>query len=59
MLHLPIEASTAAAAVREFWTYVERLGHRELPTFVYPSGDELAMRAYVDGAPVDEYPDQH
>jgi hypothetical protein len=56
MLHLPIEANTPAGAVREFWTYVEGLGPGELPTLVYPSGDELAMRAYVGGAPVD--PDQ-
>jgi hypothetical protein len=58
ILHLPIEASTAAAAVREFWTYVERLGPHELPAFVYPSGDELAMRAYLGGAPIDLDPDQ-
>jgi hypothetical protein len=53
ILHLPIEASTEAAAVREFWTYVERLGPHELPAFVYPSGDELAMRAYLGGAAID------
>jgi len=46
---LPIEASSAAEAVREFWTYVDRLGPRELPAFVWPPGDELAMQAYVLG----------
>jgi hypothetical protein len=59
ILHLPIEASTEAAAVREFWTYVERLGPHELPAFVCPSGDELAMRAYLRGAAIDLDPDQH
>ena len=46
---LPIEASSAAEAVREFWTYVDKLGPRELPAFVWPPGDELAMQAYVLG----------
>jgi len=46
---LPIEASSAAEAVREFWTYVDKLGPRELPAFVWPRGDELAMQAYVLG----------
>jgi hypothetical protein len=48
-VHLPIGAATAAAAVREFWTYVEHLGPRELPTFVHPREDKLAMRVYVNG----------
>lgn len=48
-LALPIEASTAAEAVREFWTYVDKLGPRELPAFVWPIGDELAMQAFVLG----------
>jgi hypothetical protein len=48
-LDLPIEASSPAEAVRTFWTYVMRLGPRELPAFVSPSGDELAMQAYVLG----------
>jgi hypothetical protein len=47
---LPIEAATRAEAVREFWTYVERLGPRELPAYVWPRGDELAMQAFVLGA---------
>lgn len=46
---LPIEAESAAEAVREFWTYVVRLGPRELPAFVSPVNDELAMQAYVLG----------
>lgn len=47
---LPIEAATRAEAVREFWTYVEKLGPRELPAYVWPRGDELAMQAFVLGA---------
>jgi hypothetical protein len=48
-LDLPIEAETPAEAVRQFWSYVQELGPRELPTFVSPSGDELAMQAFVLG----------
>jgi hypothetical protein len=44
---LPIEASSPAEAVREFWAYVTSLGPEELPAFVSPAADELAMRAYV------------
>ena len=47
---LPIEAGSPAEAVRQFWSYVMQLGPRELPAFVSPSGDELAMQAYVLGA---------
>jgi hypothetical protein len=47
---LPIEAATRAEAVREFWTYVDKLGPRELPAFVWPRGDELAMQVFVLGA---------
>jgi len=46
---LPIEAPSPAEAVREFWTFVDKLGPRELPAFVWPQGDELAMQAYVLG----------
>jgi hypothetical protein len=46
---LPIEAPNAAEAVRAFWSYVFELGPRELPAFVAPSDDELAMHAYVLG----------
>jgi hypothetical protein len=46
---LPIEAASAGEAVREYWTYVDKLGPRELPAFVWPRGNELAMQAYVLG----------
>jgi hypothetical protein len=46
---LPIEAASAAEAVRQFWTYVHQLGPSELPAFVSPQGDELAMQAFVLG----------
>jgi hypothetical protein len=46
---LPIEADSPAEAVRQFWTYVMELGPSELPAFVWPSGQELAMQAYVLG----------
>jgi hypothetical protein len=48
-LDLPIEAASAPEAVRQFWSYVLELGPAELPTFVSPSGDELAMQAFVLG----------
>jgi hypothetical protein len=48
-LDLPIEAASPAEAVRQFWSYVLELGPAELPTFVSPSGDELAMQAFVLG----------
>jgi hypothetical protein len=55
---LPIEAESAAEAVREFWTYVSRLGPRELPAFVSPADDELAMQAYVHGEPAELDPEE-
>lgn len=54
---LPVEASTASEAVRTFWSYVRDLGPTELPAFVSPSGDELAMQAYVLGAEADQDPE--
>ncbi|GAA1805178.1 hypothetical protein HC028_03690 [Planosporangium flavigriseum] len=48
-VYLPIEASSPAEAVRAFWTHVQQLGPRELPAYVSPRGDELAMQAYVLG----------
>jgi hypothetical protein len=48
-VYLPIEAASPAEAVRAFWTYTLQLGPRELPAFVSPLGDELAMQAYVLG----------
>lgn len=47
---VPIEAVSPAEAVREFWTYVDKLGPKELPAYVWPLGDELAMQAFVLGA---------
>ena len=44
---LPIEAPSPTDAVREFWAYVTSLGPEELPAYVSPAADELAMRAYV------------
>jgi hypothetical protein len=55
---LPIEASSPGEAVQEFWSYVDSLGPRELPAFVCPVDDELAMRAYVLGKPTDLDPEQ-
>ena len=46
---LPVEAPTPAEAVRQFWSYVLELGPAELPAFVSPSGNELAMQAFVLG----------
>jgi hypothetical protein len=57
-LALPIEAPAPGEAVREFWSYVDKLGPRELPVFVCPVGDELAMQAYVLGEPTDLDPEQ-
>jgi hypothetical protein len=55
---LPIEAATRAEAVREFWAYVEKLGPRELPAYVWPRDDELAMQAFVLGAVTNLDPEQ-
>jgi hypothetical protein len=57
-LDLPIEAGTPAEAVRQFWSYVLELGPRELPTFVSPSGDELAMQAFVLGEQANQDPEE-
>lgn len=57
-LDLPIEAASAAEAVRLFWAYVQELGPRELPAFVSPSGDELAMQAFVLGAEANQDPEE-
>jgi hypothetical protein len=55
---LPIEATNQAEAVRQFWSYVRELGPAELPTFVWPSGDELAMQAFVLGAEANQDPEE-
>lgn len=57
-LDLPIEAEAPAEAVRRFWTYAMELGPGELPVFVWPPGDELAMQAYVLGEVTDLDPDE-
>ncbi|WP_422771950.1 hypothetical protein ACN28C_02210 [Plantactinospora sp. WMMC1484] len=57
-LHLPIEAASPSEAVRLFWSYVQELGPRELPAFVAPSGDELAMQAFVLGAEANQDPEE-
>ncbi|GAA3737414.1 hypothetical protein [Micromonospora maritima] len=57
-LDLPIEAATRAEAVRIFWSYVQELGPRELPAFVSPSGDELAMQAFVLGVEANQDPEE-
>jgi hypothetical protein len=57
-LDLPIEASSPAEAVRLFWTYVTQLGPTELPAFVSPSGDELAMQAFVLGTETNLDPEE-
>jgi hypothetical protein len=55
---LPIEAANPAAAVREFWSHVRELGPVELPTYVWPYGDELAMQAFVLGAEANQDPEE-
>jgi hypothetical protein len=57
-LDLPIEAESPAEAVRQFWSYVQELGPRELPTFVSPYGDELAMQAFVLGEEANQDPEE-
>lgn len=55
---LPIEATTPADAVRQFWSHVRELGPAELPAYVWPSGDELAMQAFVLGAEANQDPEE-
>jgi hypothetical protein len=57
-LAMPIEADSPADAVRQFWSYVAELGPAELPAFVWPSGDELAMQAFVLGAEANQDPEE-
>lgn len=56
-VYLPIEAGSPAEAVRAFWGYVRELGPAELPVFISPAGDELAMRAYLMDEPVNLDPE--
>ncbi|KUL29378.1 hypothetical protein [Actinoplanes awajinensis] len=55
---MPIEATGPAEAVRQFWSHVNELGPRELPTYVWPSGDELAMQAFVLGVEANQDPEE-
>jgi hypothetical protein len=55
---LPIEAESPAEAVRQFWGYLRELGPRELPAFVWPSGRELDMRAYLLDEPANLDPEE-
>jgi hypothetical protein len=57
-LYLPIEAASPAEAVRAFWTYTLQLGPRELPAFVSPLGDELAMQSFVLGDEANQDPEE-
>lgn len=56
-LDLPIEATSPAEAVRQFWSYVMELGPRELPAFIAPYGNELAMQAFVLGVEANQDPE--
>ncbi|MFD0519817.1 hypothetical protein [Paractinoplanes durhamensis] len=55
---MPIEAATPADAVRQFWSHVRELGPAELPAYVWPSGDELSMQAFVLGAEANQDPEE-
>jgi hypothetical protein len=55
---LPIEAGTPAEAVRQFWSHVQEMGPAELPTYVWPSGDELAMQVFVLGEEANQDPEE-
>jgi len=55
---LPVEAESPAEAVRRYWTYLRELGPTELPAYVAPVGDELAMQAYLVGEPAPLDPEE-
>jgi hypothetical protein len=55
---MPIEAATPAEAVRQYWSHVSELGPAELPTYVWPLGDELAMQVYVLGDEANQDPEE-
>jgi hypothetical protein len=55
---LPIEAATPAEAVGEYWRYVAQLGPAELPAYVCPVDDELAMIPFVAGEPANLDPEE-
>ncbi len=55
---LPVEADSAAEAVRRYWSYLRELGPMELPAYVAPVGDELAMQALLVGEPAPLDPEE-
>jgi hypothetical protein len=55
---MPIEAATPAEAVRQYWSHVLEMGPSELPTYVWPLGDELAMQVYVLGEEANQDPEE-
>jgi hypothetical protein len=55
---LPIEAESPAEAVRQFWSHVLELGPAELPAYVWPPRDELAMQVYVLGREANQDPEE-
>ena len=55
---LPSEAASPADAVRQFGSHVRELGPAELPAYVWPSGDELSMQAFVLGAEANQDPEE-
>ncbi|GAA4922415.1 hypothetical protein [Stackebrandtia albiflava] len=57
-LSMPIEAGDRAQAAAGFWEYVKNLGADELPVFVSPMTDEMAMLAYVGGVESDQDPEE-
>ena len=57
-IDMPIEAASPAEAARLFWSYVYELGPQELPAFVSPTGNELAMQAFVLGVEANQDPEE-
>jgi hypothetical protein len=55
---LPIEADSPAEAVRRYWSYLRELGPTELPAYVAPVDDELAMQALLVGEPAPLDPEE-
>jgi len=55
---LPIEAESRAEAVRRYWSYLRDLGPGELPAYVAPVDDELAMQALLVGEPAPLDPEE-
>jgi hypothetical protein len=55
---LPVEADSPAEAVRRYWSYLHDLGPTELPAYVTPIEDELAMQAYLVGEPAPLDPEE-